>query len=126
MNQNLKRLFLGFGCLLLVGCGDNHDQVAKDSITAMKKFVSIMESIETVDDAKAAKSKLESIARDMRTIEARAKKLGNPGEEAEKKLKEKYQSDKSEVDIKIAGFKTMDPAILKELESTINEVTDAK
>lgn len=116
-------LLLVSSCFLVVGCADSHDKVTRDSIAQMKKLVNVLEGIKTVEDAKAAKGQLESIAKNMKALKTRADKLGDPSPELEKKLKEKYEDDLKELMPKMLGvMMTMKPEIQKELETSMSDV----
>lgn len=116
-------LLLVSSCFFVVGCADSHDKVTRDSIAQMKKLVNVLEGIKTVEDAKAAKGQLESIAKNMKALKTRMDKLGDPSPELEKKLKEKYEDDLKELMPKMLGvMMTMKPEIQKELETSMSDV----
>ena len=123
MYRNCIALLLVASCFLVVGCGDSHEKVTRDSIAQMKKMVTVLENVKTVDDAKAAKPKLEAIAKSMKSIEARMKKLGDPSPELEKKLKEKFEGELKELMPKMLGVMLGMPADgEKELQASMKDM----
>jgi len=117
MNKKVLRCLLLLSILFLVGCGDSHDKATRDSIRVTKQFVTVLKGIENAEDAKAAKSKLESIGKKMAAIQERMKKLDDPTPEQQKQLEKKYGEEMKEVMGELVGvmFKTMDPEISAEI-----------
>lgn len=121
MYKKCVTLLLLSSCLILTGCGDSHDKVMRDSISEMKRLVTVLEGIKSEADAKAAKGKIEGIAKRMKAIEKRMEKLGDPSPEIEARLKEKYEGQMKELMPKLmaAMFSAKSPEIAKILESSM-------
>ena len=100
MYQKMALTLFAFSCLVMAGCGDSHDKVVQDYLTEMESMVKVLEGIETAEDAEKAKSKLETIGAKIKTIISRKEKLGAPGQDLEKKLKEKYLKQHHEIVVK--------------------------
>jgi cytochrome c556 len=85
-------LFLGVS-----GCKRNHESVIKDSMTSMKELVDVLKNVKDEDSAKAAVSKIESIAKDMKALSEEAKKMGEPSKEVNADLEKKYKADMEKI-----------------------------
>ena len=110
---------------LLAGCGDTHDSVMGDSVTEMKAFATVLESIKDEATAKEAAPKLEAIGARMKDLKARMDKLGKPSEADEKAMMTKYQKEIEEVQGKMMGaaFKLMaNPEAAKHIEKAMNDI----
>lgn len=95
----------------------------RESLAQMKKMANVLENVKTVEDAKAAKGKLEAIAKKMKSIEARMKKLGDPSPELEKQLKSKFEAEFAELMPKLMGVMlTMSADVRKELDSSMQNM----
>ena len=127
MFRNLIALFVATCCVVLVGCGDNHEKVAQDYVVQMKKVVSVLEDIETVEDAKSAKSQLKNISNELRSIDARMKRLGKPNADQDMKLKAKFSQQQKEFAPKITALmEGFSQEIRDELERDVKNVSNAK
>jgi hypothetical protein len=93
------RKAMGLGLALLLLCGtrgraaDTFEGLIKEMIGATKEVVAELEKIKDEDTAKSARPKLKKLGSQLQDLSQRAKKLGKPGEEEEKKIKEKYEKD---------------------------------
>jgi hypothetical protein len=67
------------------------ETVLKDMIDTLDKMTTAMESAKDDATAKTAKQKLVTIAGQMQELQEKAKKLGNPTPDEEKKLEERYK-----------------------------------
>lgn len=123
MHPRCIALLLISSCILFVGCGDTHDKIASDSISQLRSLVNVLEGIETVEDAKNAKAKLESIAKNMKSVKTRMDKIGSPSSDEDKKLKEKFEKEFVSAMTKIReSMAKMTPEIQKELDSAMKEM----
>ena len=80
----MRRLFAFSALLALLffaGCGDSHEAVAEESVSVMKEMVATLEGITDAASARAAKSKLQSLAEKMKALEKRMAELGTPTED---------------------------------------------
>jgi hypothetical protein len=92
-----RAMGLGLALLLLGGtrgrAADTFEGLIKEMIGVTKEVVAELEKIKDEDSAKAARPKLKKLGGQLQDFQQRAKKLGKPSEEEEKKLKEKYEKD---------------------------------
>lgn len=92
--KRLLSLVLVLFTMQCAGCGgDTHESIMKEQIDTMKTMVSTLEGIKDESSAKSAKPTLESLAKQMKEIEARGAKLPAPTAEEAKALQEKYSKD---------------------------------
>jgi hypothetical protein len=123
----MKRVMgLSLALLLLSGtrgrAADTFEALLKDMISATKQVVGELEKIKDEDTAKTARPILKKLGAQLQDIQQRAKKLGKPPEEEEKKLKEKYEKELTSLfqkmtaeSIRVAKVKG-GPEALKELQ----------
>ena len=76
---------------LQVGCKSKHEQVMDDQLDLMEEMVDVLKDVKDEASAKAAVPKLEDLKKRGEEIQKRAKEIGDPSEEEEKALKEKYE-----------------------------------
>lgn len=73
------------------GCGgDTHESLAAESMPVMRDMVATLETVKDEASAKAAKPKLEAIAKKMKAIDERRRKLPAPTEADIKAMLEKH------------------------------------
>jgi hypothetical protein len=75
---------------LCAGCGDTHESLMDDQIGAMEEVATILEGVKDKDSAKAAKPRLEALAKRQQDIEKRVKELGEPTDEKKEQLMKVY------------------------------------
>ena len=80
-----------------MGCADSHERVVQDAIATMTELVDTMDSINTVDEAKAAQGELDRLVHKMQAIQARFEALGTPDKTLQTALAEKFKDETSEV-----------------------------
>lgn len=101
------------------GCGDSHDSLTKEGMSAMTEMIGVLDGIKDAASAKAAKDKLKSIADKLKDIQQRQSKLPAPTEAEAKAMGEKYGKQMEELQMKLAGNMMrigFDPAIRAELD----------
>jgi len=69
------------------------DSVMKEMLSTLDKMTTALESAKDDATAKTAKPKLVTISGQMQDLQEKAKKLGNPPPDEEKKLEEKYKGE---------------------------------
>ena len=69
------------------------DTVMKEMLSTLDKMTTALESAKDDATAKTAKPKLVTIAAQMQDLQEKAKKLGTPPPDEEKKLEERYKVD---------------------------------
>jgi hypothetical protein len=79
--------------LALTGCGDSHDAVMSDMVASMEKFNSILDGVKDEASAKAAKSKLEALTKEMKVLTERSKKLPKATAEELKSMQDKHEKE---------------------------------
>ena len=97
MYRKAAGTLFAFSCLAMAGCGDSHDKVVRDYISELKNMVNVIEGIETAEDAEKAKSKLKALGEKIKTIIRRKEELGDPGQDLENTLEEKYVKQHHEI-----------------------------
>ena len=80
---------------LLAGCDSRspHEAIADDMVAKMRQMVDVMKGVKDEDSAKAAKPKVQALAKELDELKAKSDKLGKPSPETEKKLKEKHEKE---------------------------------
>ena len=102
MKKTLWMVVLMVAAVGVVGCSDSRDKVIEDQLDIMEEMVGVLEGVTDKESAEEAKPKLEELSKETEAIQARAEKLGDPTEEEQKELKEKYGEQMTEVAVKIA------------------------
>jgi hypothetical protein len=76
----------------LSGCSgkDTHESLMKEQISLMNEYFDVLDGVNSEADAKAAKPKLEALAKKGEDLKKRADALGKPSKEEEQRLKEKF------------------------------------
>lgn len=115
----MKRL-VAFSIALMVvmglaaGCGDSREDLADDSLSAMKQLEATLATVKDEASAKAAKPKLQELADELNDINARMDKLGAPSEDEMKSMIDKHGKEMEQVQEKMVGHMlriTFDPKI---------------
>jgi chromosome segregation ATPase len=97
MKKTLWMVVLMVAAVGVVGCSDSQEKVYEDQLDLMEDTVGILEGVTDKESAEEAKPKLESLKKVSEELQARAKKLGEPTEEEQKELQEKYGKKMAEV-----------------------------
>ena len=79
------------------------DSVMKEMVTTLNTMTMALESAKDDKTAKDAKPKLVKISSQMQDLQEKAKKLGNPSPDEEKKLEEKFKVDLDAVTKKLVA-----------------------
>ncbi|HRK32013.1 MAG TPA: hypothetical protein PLD59_13140 [Tepidisphaeraceae bacterium] len=117
-----KFLFLISSVVLIAlcpGCGDSHESLTAESMSTMKKLVSVLDGVTDGATAKSAKPKLKSLMEEMESLKARQAKLGMPDEADFKAISAKYGTELEDLQKKMVGHMmrmAFDPAIRVELD----------
>lgn len=114
MNRIVTLLVMISLCFVAAGCGDSHEKVAADSIPVLRDMAATIETIKDEASAKAAKPKLEAIAKKMKSLKERRNKLPAPTEADIKAMLEKYGDEMEAIQRRmLAGMMTIqfDPKI---------------
>ncbi|MDB4794207.1 hypothetical protein OAG51_02185 [Pirellulaceae bacterium] len=85
-------VFLVISCFL-AGCGGgNHEEVVDDMIIEMNNMVSLLEKIESAEDAMVAKDKLQAVAARMKAIKNKGDRMKKPSATTKKRIDEKIKA----------------------------------
>lgn len=124
MHAKSIALLLGTSLLVFSGCGaDTHEKIANDMISEMKNLVAVLENLKSPEDVEAAKPKIKKIAERLKAIKKRADKIGDPSEEVQKKLEEKFKKEMAEMGPKLmAAMLTMPEDVRKEVDDAMNAI----
>ena len=101
------------------GCGDSHDSLTKEGVSAMTEMVGVLDGVKDAASAKSAKDKLKSITDKLKDIQQRQSKLPALTEADFKSMETKYGKQMEELQMKLAGHMMrigFDPAIRAELD----------
>jgi len=79
------------------------DSVMKEMLSALDKMTTALESAKDDATAKTAKPKLVTVAAQMQDLQEKAKKLGTPPPDEEKKLEERYKAEMDGVTKKLVA-----------------------
>lgn len=110
MRQNLIFPLLAGCCLLISGCGDSHQQVTQESLKLLEKMATLVEGIETVQDAEAVRPELDQLAADLKVLRMRARNLGAPDADGDEQLKSRFGEAQREVSARLSqAFADLDP-----------------
>jgi hypothetical protein len=82
---------------LQAGCKNKYEKVMDDQISLMEEMVDVLKDVKDEASAKAAVPKLEDLKKRGEEIEKRAEEVGEPPEDEQKALKEKYEEQMEEV-----------------------------
>lgn len=97
----MKKLFAFVMAMLMLvgvsGCKRDHESVIKDTVSCMKQLASVLKDVKDEASAKSAVSKIEGIAKEMKTLQEEAKKMGEPSKEVNAELEKKFKSDMEKV-----------------------------
>ena len=74
------------------GGADTHEKIMDDMLAAHTEFATILNGVNTVDDAKIAKSDLDAVILRMEAVNERAGAMGKPDKDTQEKLKKKVLS----------------------------------
>ena len=74
------------------GGADTHEKIMDDMLAASTEFATILNGVNTVDDAKNAKSDLDAVISRMEAVNERAGAMGKPDKDTQEKLKKKVLS----------------------------------
>jgi hypothetical protein len=101
------------------GCGDSHDSLTKESVSAMTEMVGVLDGVKDAASAKSAKDKLKAVAAKLKDIQQRESKLPTITEAEFKSMGDKYGKQMEELQMKLAAHMMrigFDPAIRAELD----------
>ena len=86
---------LALAAFALTSCGgkDDHESLARQSITLMSETVDVLDGVTDKASAEAAKPKLEAIVVKIEDIKKRMTALGEPDEATQEKLKKVLESE---------------------------------
>lgn len=79
--------------VLLSGCADSHDKVARDILKNVRQFNDVLETVKDTESAEKAKPKLEKLEQNSQANLQRWEELGQPSTEVAQQLIEKYRDD---------------------------------
>jgi hypothetical protein len=93
---------LGLG---FAGCtgADTHEKIVDDTIKQMDRMAVTMGTITDKATAEKAMAELSSVVEEIKKIGARAKALGDPSADVQKKLEEKMKAKTQELQTKLTG-----------------------
>lgn len=94
-----------YGVLFVAGsgCGDSRESLADETMSVMEEMVATLQGVKDEASAKAAKPKLEDLAKRFDDINQRESKLPAPTDEQTKALIEKHGSKMDELSRKLQG-----------------------
>src|SRR2546425_11059966 len=87
--------------LILCGCGDSHQSLAREQVDTMKEMAATLDTVKDADSAKDAKPKLKKLAERMNDINQREAKLPAPTEAEIKAMDSKYGKEMEEASRKM-------------------------
>ena len=120
MLKSLAAFVLMF-CLLLTGCGpDTPDSLGKEALDIMEDLVEVLEGVDDVDSARAAKPEIQGIADRLEDNFSRRRALGDPTPE-EQDAFEANHGDRAEaintrMAAEISRIAALGPEVNAELE----------
>ena len=127
--KQMPRFFILLTLLLVVsGCSkDSHEQVARDYLDVMTKFVS---KCETISDPKAAKESKEEIGEllsELKLLKTRSKELGIADKNTQNAIEKKYEKEftsLSENYTKAVSKIEQNPDVVEELKSELKTLAN--
>ena len=84
--------FLVISCFLARCGGGNHEEVVDDMIIEMNNIVSLLEKIESAEDAMVSKDKLQAVAARMKAIKNKGDRMKKPSATTKKRIDEKIKA----------------------------------
>lgn len=87
----------------LSGCGDTHESLAQEQVSAMKDMVATLEGVKDVDSARAAKPRLKALSERMNKINEKMSKLKMPTEAQRKAMEAKHGQEMEQLMQKFVG-----------------------
>jgi hypothetical protein len=105
----MKKLLLVGGMFVLLsglcGCGgkDTHESLTKEGIDLMGEYIDTLDKINDEESAKAAKPKLEALAKKGQDLKKRMEAIGKPSKEEEERLQKKFSGDIAKLAPKMFG-----------------------
>ncbi len=116
------------GAALLTSCGekDTHEKIMEDTLGLMERVVAVVEEVQDKDTAEAAAEKLDDMVGDFEKVAERIDAIGDPDEETEKALKEKFEKRGEELIEKMmssmVAVATMDPSMMQTLQAPMEKI----
>lgn len=130
MRHTLSLTVIVAVALLMGGCKDDRDSLAKKSISTMTDLGKALKSVKDESSSKAAASKVKSIVKSMQELKKKMDAMPKPSPEEDKQLQTKYEKPVTEAmktvmeeSMRIA----MDPKLMTpELKAAMDEMKDMK
>lgn len=113
--------------MLCTGCGDSHESLAAESVSAMKELIAAMDTVKDEASATSAKPRLKSIMERLNDINARQAKLPMMTEPQMKAIEAAHGKEMEELQEKMVGHMMrimLDPkiaAVLQDLDSVMKK-----
>jgi hypothetical protein len=106
--------------LCATGCGDSHEAIAREMLSAQQELCQILESVQDDASAQAAVPRVKAIADRLERLSRRSDTLGPAPAEIREALRVKYQQDIRDTSLAVRQqFARIDPLYSLQLQDAL-------